>query len=138
MRLEKESSFDKINEIFSKRSTLILDYISQILVYGSNTKGVITLDKNQFDDGKYLIMTVSVIKNNYFRWHDLGIKSIESKKFYDFIFQNIVQKFKTFSLSISGNALIIQSDVNHNVVEIQFSLDKKVEKDWFDKIKCQI
>lgn len=127
-----------MNEIFSKRSELILDYISQILVYGSDTKGVITLGKHQFDDGKYLIMTVSVIKNNYFRWHDLGIKSIESKKFYDYIFQNIIQKFKTFSLSISENAIVIQSDVNHNVVEIQFSLDKKVERDWFDKIKCQI
>lgn len=127
-----------MNEDFSKRSELILDYISQILVYGSNTKGVITLDKHQFDDGKYLIMTVSVIKNSYFRWHDLGIKSIESKKFYDYVFQNIIHKFKTFSLSISENVLVIQSYVNYNVVEIHFSLDKKVEKDWFDKIQCQI
>lgn len=138
MKLEKETSFDKISETFSKRNALILDYISQILVYGSDTKGVISLDKHQFDDGEYLIMTVSVIKNRYFRWHDLGIKSTESKKFYDYIFQSVIQKFKTFSLSISGNALIIQSDVNHNVVEVQFSLDKKIEKDWFDKIKCQI
>lgn len=127
-----------MNEVFSKRSELILDYISQILVYGSDTKGILTFDNHKFDDGKYIIMTVSVIKNNYFRWHDLGIKSIESKKFYDYIFQSIIRKFKTFSLYISDNALVIQSDVNHNVVEIQFSLDKKVEKDWFDKVRCQI
>ena len=127
-----------MNELFNKRTDLILDYISQILVYGSDTTGVLTLDKNQFDDGKYIIITVSVVKNSYFRWHDLGIKSVDSKKFYDFLFKKIVDKFKTFSLSIDGNTLVINSDVNHNSMRITFSLDKKTEKDWFDSIKCQI
>lgn len=127
-----------MNELFQKRTDLILDYISQILVYGSDTTGVLTLDKNQFDDGKYLIVTVSVVKNSYFRWHDLGIKSIDSKKFYDFVFKKIIDKFKTFSLFIDENTLVINSDVNHNSMRIIFSLDKKTEKDWFDKAKCQV
>ena len=127
-----------MNELFQKRTDLILDYISQILVYGSDTTGVLTLDKNQFDDGKYLIVTVSVVKNSYFRWHDLGIKSIDSKKFYDFVFKKIIDKFKTFSLFIDENTLVINSDVNHNSMRLIFSLDKKTEKDWFDKAKCQV
>ena len=127
-----------MNELFNKRTDLILDYISQILVYGSDTTGFLTLDKNQFDDGKYLIITVSVVKNGYFRWHDLGIKSIDSKKFYDFVFKKIIDKFKTFSLSIDENTLVINSDVNNNSMRISFSLDKKTEKDWFDKAKCQV
>ena len=69
-------------ELFNKRSFLINDYISQILVYGSNTSGSIGINKSQFDDGNYLILTVSVIKNSYFRWHDLGIKTTDSLEFY--------------------------------------------------------
>ena len=60
---------EKIDSIYQKRSDLIIDYISQILVYGSDTKGIVSVDKNKFDDGNYLILTVSVIKNSYFRWN---------------------------------------------------------------------
>ena len=38
-------------ELFKKRTDLIIDYISQILVYGSNIKGTWSLDKNHCDDG---------------------------------------------------------------------------------------
>ena len=76
-----------MNELFEKRTELILDYISQILVYGSDTTGVLNLEKHDFDDGKYMILTVSVVKNSYFRWHDLGIKNTDSKKFYDYLFK---------------------------------------------------
>ena len=127
-----------MEELFEKRTELILDYISQILVYGSDTTGVLNLDKHGFDDGKYLILTVSVVKNSYFRWHDLGIKNVDSKKFYDYLFKNIIEKFKSFSLSIDGSSLVISSSVNHNIMKVNFLLDKKTEKDWFDKIKSQI
>lgn len=125
-------------DIFEQRKDLIVDYISQILVFGANVSGTITLDKHDFDDGKYVIMTVNVIKNSYFRWHDLGIKSVDSVKLYKLVFNSIVDKFKAFNLSIVDNRLVIISDVNKNKIEISFSLDKKSEKDWFDKAKCQI
>lgn len=126
------------NELFEKRCELILDYISQILVYGSDTPGVISLEKNKFEDGKYVIMTVSVIKNSYFRWHDLGIKSVDSKKFYDYVFNKIVDKFKTFKISAGNNYIIIKSEVNNNEIKFCFSLDKKTELEWFDKSKSKI
>ena len=127
-----------LNETLEKRKDLILDYISQILVYGSNVNGDICLDKHAFEDGKYMIMTVSVIKNSYFRWHDLGIKTIDSVKLYKLVFNSIVDKFKKFNLSIVDNKLVIKSDVNKNVICVAFSLDKKTEIDWFDKVKCQV
>lgn len=71
-----------MTDIYQKRNVLILDYISQILVYGSDTRGTISIDKNQFEDGKYLVLTVSVLKNSYFRYHDLGILASESLGLY--------------------------------------------------------
>lgn len=123
------------NEIFEARVNLILDYIAQILVYGSNTNGSICLEKHKFDDGKYLIMTVSVIQNGYFRWHDLGIKAIDSKKFYDLVFKKIMEKFKEFSITINTNSIEIKSSVNNNQIRVSFSIDTKTEKEWFNKIK---
>ncbi len=126
------------NDLFEKRKILIIDYISQILVYGSNTPGIISFNTHAFDDGKYMIMTVSVVKNSYFRWHDLGIKSVDSLKFYKFIFNSIVEKFEKFNITLSDNKVVIKSDVNNNTISVSFSLTKKSEKTWFDKIKCQL
>ena len=83
-------------------------------------------------------MTVSVVKNSYFRWHDLGIKSVDSDKFYNFIFNKIVDKFKTFKLSTGNNYIIIKSLVNNNEIKFTFSLDKKTEQNWFEKAKNKI
>jgi len=127
-----------VSELFEKRCELILDYISQILVYGSDTLGVISLEKNKFDDGKYVIITVSVVKNSYFRWHDLGIKSVDSKKFYEYVFNKTVDKFKAFKLSTGNNYIIIKNEVNNNEIKFSFSLDKKTEHDWFEKAKNKI
>lgn len=120
-------------ELYQKRSDLIIDYISQILVYGSNTSGSISIDKNQFEDGKYLILTVSVIKNSYFRWHDLGILAIDSVNFYKIVLNNILDKFKTFNISFDNNKVIISSSVNCNKLDIHFTFTNKKEKDWFQK-----
>ena len=120
-------------ELYQKRSDLIIDYISQILVYGSNTSGSISIDKNQFEDGKYLILTVSVIKNSYFRWHDLGILAIDSVDFYKIVLNNILDKFKTFNISFDNNKVIISSSVNCNKLDIHFTFTNKKEKDWFQK-----
>lgn len=125
-------------ELFEKRADLILDYISQILVYGSNVSGKLSLQKYKFDDGTYIILTVQVLQNNYFRWHDLGIKNVDSKRFYDYLFNRIVDKFQKFSLSILDSALVIKSSVNHNEIIINFSLDKKSEREWFLGISSQI
>lgn len=121
------------NELYKKRSDLIIDYISQILVYGSNTSGSISIDKNQFDDGKYLILTVSVIKNSYFRWHDLGILASDSVNFYKIVLSNILDKFKTFNISFDNNKIIMSSSVNCNKLDIYFTCTNKKEKDWFQK-----
>lgn len=120
-------------ELYQKRSDLIIDYISQILVYGSNTSGSISIDKNQFEDGKYLILTVSVIKNSYFRWHDLGILATDSVDFYKIVLNNILDKFKTFNISFDNNKVIISSSVNCNKLDIHFTFTNKKEKDWFQK-----
>lgn len=120
-------------ELYQKRSDLIIDYISQILVYGSNTSGSISIDKNQFEDGKYLILTVSVIKNSYFRWHDLGILATDSVDFYKIVLNNILDKFKTFNISFDNNKVIISSSVNCNKLDINFTFTNKKEKDWFQK-----
>lgn len=121
------------NELYKKRSDLIIDYISQILVYGSNTSGSISIDKNQFDDGKYLILTVSVIKNSYFRWHDLGILAADSVNFYKIVLSSILDKFKTFNISFDNNKVIVSSSVNCNKLDIHFTFTNKKEKDWFQK-----
>lgn len=121
------------NELYKKRSDLIIDYISQILVYGSNTSGSISIDKNQFDDGKYLILTVSVIKNSYFRWHDLGILATDSVNFYKIVLSSILDKFKTFNISFDNNKVIVSSSVNCNKLDIHFTFTNKKEKDWFQK-----
>ena len=120
-------------ELYQKRSDLIIDYISQIIVYGSNTSGSISIDKNQFEDGKYLILTVSVIKNSYFRWHDLGILATDSVNFYKIVLNNILDKFKTFNISFDNNKVIISSSVNCNKLDIHFTFTNKKEKDWFQK-----
>lgn len=120
-------------QLYQKRSDLIIDYISQILVYGSNTSGSISIDKNQFEDGKYLILTVSVIKNSYFRWHDLGILATDSVDFYKIVLNNILDKFKTFNISFDNNKVIISSSVNCNKLDIHFTFTNKKEKDWFQK-----
>lgn len=120
-------------ELYQKRSDLIIDYISQILVYGSNTSGSISIDKNQFEDGKYLILTVSVIKNSYFRWHDLGILATDSVDFYKIVLNNILDKFKTFNISFDNNKVVISSSVNCNKLDIHFTFTNKKEKDWFQK-----
>lgn len=121
------------NELYKKRSDLIIDYISQILVYGSNTSGSISIDKNQFDDGKYLILTVSVIKNSYFRWHDLGILATDSVNFYKIVLSSILDKFKTFNISFDNNKVIVSSSINCNKLDIHFTFTNKKEKDWFQK-----
>ena len=122
-------------ELYSKRSFLINDYISQILVYGSNTVGNIGINKNKFDDGNYLILTVSVIKNSYFRWHDLGIKTGDSLNFYKVVLADILDKFKTFDIRFTESGISISSKVNNNQLDIAFTLNSKKLKDWFDEEK---
>ena len=128
------SKISKEDTIFQKRTDLILDYISQILVYGSDTKGTISIDKNQFDDGKYLILTVSVIKNSYFRWHDLGILAKDSVTLYRLVEKSILEKFKKFDIDfVNNNTIHISSSVNHNQIDMHFTFTNQKEKDWFQK-----
>ena len=123
-----------MDTIYTKRNDLILDYISQILVYGSDTKGTISIDKNQFDDGKYLILTVNVIKNSYFRWHDLGILAKDSLTLYKLVFDSIIDKFKEFEINfVDNNTINISSSVNHNQIDMHFTFTNQKEKDWFLK-----
>ena len=123
-----------MDTIYQKRNDLILDYISQILVYGSDTKGTNSIDKNQFDDGKYLILTVSVIKNSYFRWHDLGILAKDSLTLYKLVLDSIIDKFKEFEISfVDNNTINISSSVNHNQIDMHFTFTNQKEKDWFLK-----
>lgn len=123
------------NELFQKRSFLINDYISQILVYGSNTNGNICIEKNKFDDGNFLILTVSVIKNSYFRWHDLGIKTTDSLEFYKKLLSDILDKFKEFDIRFTENGISISSKVNNNQIDIVFTFVSKKVKDWFETEK---
>lgn len=123
-------------EIIKKRNELILDYISQILVYGSDTKGNISIDKKGFDDGKYLILTVSVIKNSYFRWHDLGVLAKDSVALYKLVIESILNKFKEFEISfINDSTINISSFVNHNQIDMHFTFTNQKEKDCFLKQK---
>lgn len=124
-------------ELYQKRTDLIIDYISQILVYGANTNGNITIDKNKFDDDKYLILTVRVIKNSYFRWHDLGILANESLSFYKLVLNNILDKFNKFNISFNKNSITISSDVNNNSLDISFNITNKKEEKWFQDSKNQ-
>jgi len=122
-----------MDEIIQKRTDLIIDYISQILVYGSDTKGTISIEKNKFDDGNYLILTVSVIKNSYFRWHDLGILAKDSLTLYKKIIDNILEKFKKFDIKFDNNTIYISSLVNHNQIDIHFTLTTQKEKEYLEK-----
>lgn len=123
-----------MNEIYQKRTDLIVDYISQILVYGSNTTGTISIEKNQFDDGKYLILAVSVLKNSYIRWHDLGILANNSLNLYKIVCSSILEKFTEFDIRfIDKHIICISSSVNHNHINIHFALTNQKEKDWFLK-----
>ncbi len=124
-----------VDNIIDKRSNLIIDYLSQILVYGSNTKGEIAIERHDFDDGKYLVLTVAVIKNNYFRWHDLGIRVGDSLNLYKDVIHKIGDKFKEFSITKSNNEIIIASDVNKNKVIVKFNLQTKKDNEWFNNFK---
>lgn len=123
-----------MDSIYQKRNSLILDYISQILVYGSDTKGTISIDKNQFEDGKYLVLTVNVLKNSYFRYHDLGILASDSLSLYRLVCSSILEKFKEFDIRFIENHIIrISSSVNHNQIDMHFIFTNQKEKDWFLK-----
>lgn len=124
-----------MKELIDKRNFLIQDYISQILVYGNDTKGSICIDKNKFDDGKYLILTVSVVKNSYFRWHDLGILAKDSVKLYKVVIDGILDKFKDFDITFDNNVIYISSSVNRNQIEVKFTFTNQKEKDYFQKQK---
>ena len=119
-----------MNDLYEKRSFLINDYISQILVYGSNTKGSINLvlESN-------IILTVSVIKNAYFRCHDIGIKKEEHLAFYEKLITDILNKFKAFDIRFGEKNIIISSKVNNNEIDISFTLDNKKDINWFEKVK---
>ena len=130
---ERKKRKNSMSDLYKKRSDLIIDYISQILVYGSDTTGNIAVNKNEFEDGEYLILAVSVVKNSYFRWHDLGIKLEDSKEFYKVILKDILDKFKEFNIITGENNIIISSSVNNNKLDISFTfVDTKIQK-WFEK-----
>jgi len=119
--------------IYQRRTDLIVDYISQILVYGSDTKGSITIDKNKFDDGNYLVLTVSVIKNSYFRWHDLGILTKDSVNLYELVIDSVLDKFKDFEIGFDNGKIYISSSVNRNQIDVNFTQTTKKEKDYLQK-----
>ena len=119
-----------MNDLFEKRSFLINDYISQILVYGSNTNGTISLILEED-----IMLAVSVIKNAYFRYHNLGIKKDEHLSFYKQLMDDILNKFKEFDILFGENNIIISSKVNNNQIDISFTLDNKKDINWFEKIK---
>ena len=121
--------------LYKKRTDLIIDYISQIIVYGSNVNGNVGINKNTFDDGDYLILTVSVVKNSYFRWHDLGIKTDEALDFYDYVKTATLKKFKKFDIRYTESSIIFSSKVNNNQVELTFTLLDNELKKWFDNVK---
>ena len=120
-----------MNELFEKRIFLINDYISQILVYGSNTNGNINLNKQ--DDS--LMLSVSVIKNAYFRFHNLGIDIKDTYSFYKELFNSILDKFKEFDIRFGNNNIIVSSKVNNNQIDISFTLFSKKDENLFEKVK---
>ncbi len=119
-----------MKDLFNKRSFLINDYISQILVYGSNTRGNIGLS---LEDN--IILTVSVIKNSYFRCHDIGIKKDNHLAFYEQLVNDILNKFKEFDIRFGEKNIIISSKVNNNEIDISFTLVDENDINWFDKVK---
>lgn len=119
-----------MNDLFEKRSFLINDYISQILVYGSNTNGTVNLVLDTD-----VILTVSVIKNAYFRCHNLGIKKDEHLAFYKKVTTDILSKFNTFDIRFGERNLIISSKVNNNQIDISFTLEDEKDRNWFEKVK---
>lgn len=119
-----------MNKLFDKRSFLINDYISQILVYGSNTKGNINLVLESD-----IILTVSVIKNSYFRYHDLGITESEHLDFYKQLCSDIINKFKVFDIRFGEKNIIISSKINSNQIDISFTLNTENDINWFEKVK---
>ena len=119
-----------MKDLFNKRSFLINDYISQILVYGSNTNGNIGLS---LEDN--IILTVSVIKNNYFRCHDIGITNNDHLDFYKQLVSDILNKFKTFDIRFGEKNIIISSKVNNNEIDISFTLLDENDNNWFEKVK---
>ena len=119
-----------MNKLFDKRSFLINDYISQILVYGSNTRGNINLVLESD-----IILTVIVIKNSYFRCHDLGIKESEHLDFYEQLVSDIMNKFKVFDIRFGEKNIIISSKINSNQIDISFTLKDENDNNWFEKIK---
>lgn len=119
-----------MNDLYEKRSFLINDYISQILVYGSNTKGSVNLVLESS-----IILTVSVIKNAYFRCHDIGIKKEEHLAFYEKLITDILNKFKAFDIRFGEKNIIISSKVNNNEIDISFTLENKKDINWFEKVK---
>lgn len=135
-KVQNKNNINNCDNLYQKRCNLIIDYISQILVYGSDTKGTISIDKNQFEDGKYLILTVNVLKNSYFRWHDLGILMRDSLEFYPLVCSSILEKFQKFDIGFTNdNTISISSSVNHNQIDMHFTLTNQKEKDWFQKIE---
>jgi len=119
-----------MEDLFDKRSFLINDYISQILVYGSNTSGNIGLSLE-----KDIILTVSVIKNTYFRCHNLGIKQEDHLAFYKELSADILSKFKEFDIRFGEKNIIVSSKVNNNQIDISFTLDNEKDINWFANIK---
>ncbi|MBE6147083.1 MAG: hypothetical protein E7168_01965 [Firmicutes bacterium] len=107
-------------DLISKRITLILDYISQILVYGKDTEGKIVFSKETFEDGESIAVGISVIKNSYFRFHNLGISYSQKDEFYDTLTKEINDKYKEFNIFINKNTILISSDVNHNQISILY------------------
>ena len=125
-----------MKNIYQKRTDLILDYIAQILVYGSDTRGSISIDKNQFDDGRYLVLTVNVLKNGYFCYHDLGVLAKDSMTLYRLVCSSILEKFNKFDIKfIDSHIIRISSSVNHNYIDMHFTFTNQKEKDWFLKEK---
>ncbi len=119
-----------MEDLFDKRSFLINDYISQILVYGSNTSGHVGLSLE-----KDIILTVSVIKNTYFRCHNLGIKQEEHLAFYKKVSADILSKFKEFDIRFGEKNIIVSSKVNNNQIDISFTLEDEKDINWFANIK---
>ena len=111
-----------MRKLFQKRCDLIIDYISQILVYGNNTIGKITICNGDDEDKDFIFLTVSVIKNNYFRFHNLGIGVTDNKEFTVFLRDKCISEFKVFSLTDKKKSIIIESSVNNNKVELHFDV----------------
>lgn len=107
-------------DLVSKRITLMLDYIAQILVYGKDTEGKIVFSKETFDDSESIAVGISVVKNHYFRFHNLGISYDQKDEFYNTLTTEIRKKFKEFKITKKKDTLSIFSEVNHNQIFIEY------------------